>query len=116
MANAAGTASESIREEAESEGELWGDGGAIVGSSASPHRLKRAEVRGIHGGHALGHGRHAQRTRQPLWHFAEHVASNKVTDVGHDFGLVAGRIWTWAQKQSCNQHNALHFLFRVPSH
>jgi hypothetical protein len=41
-----GTASESMREEAESEGELWGDGGATVGSSASPHRLRQAEACG----------------------------------------------------------------------
>jgi hypothetical protein len=40
MADAAGTASESRREEAESEGELWGDGGATVDSSASPHRFR----------------------------------------------------------------------------
>jgi hypothetical protein len=61
-----------------------------VGSSASPHRHRQVEVRGIHGGHALAPGRHAQGTRRPLGHFAEHVASNQVAGVGRDFGLVPG--------------------------
>jgi hypothetical protein len=81
--------SECQRVKERAEGELWGEGGVTVGSSASPHQLRQVEAHGIHAGHTLAHGRHAQSTRWPLWHFTEHVVATKWPA----WDVILGSLW-----------------------
>ena len=63
-----------------------------VGSALWLHRPQEGSRGSSNGGGGAVHGGHAQDTRFPLTHFAEHVARVGVGKVGGDFGLLPGRV------------------------
>jgi hypothetical protein len=79
-------------------------------------RLGQSKTRrGVARAHGKVEGARRPCTR-PRRQNIEHVACNGVGKVGHEFGLLLGRICPWAQNEVCSTPNALRFSFKAHGH
>jgi hypothetical protein len=72
------------------EGEQEAMGERLRGMECLVSALEGTSVPGEEVGHTGMHACHAQNTRHPLSHSSKHVAGNRVTDVGANFGPFSG--------------------------